>query len=46
MALIDDPELPQEELEQLVTGPDFPTGGYICGKEGSGTRTARGAGAS
>ena len=33
-ALIADPELPQERLEQLVTGPDFPTGGFICGRTG------------
>ena len=33
-ALISDPELPQERLEQLVTGPDFPTGGFICGRSG------------
>ena len=33
-ALISDPNLPQERLEQLVTGPDFPTGGYICGRAG------------
>ncbi|MDX1567996.1 MAG: DNA gyrase subunit A, partial [Longimicrobiales bacterium] len=44
VALIDDPELPQEELEELVTGPDFPTGGYICGREGikDAYRTGRG----
>jgi DNA gyrase subunit A len=34
IALIDNPELPQEELEALVQGPDFPTGGFICGREG------------
>ena len=34
LALIDDPELPQERLEALVPGPDFPTGGYVCGREG------------
>ena len=34
LALIDDPELPQERLEALVPGPDFPTGGIICGREG------------
>ena len=33
-ALIDDPRLPQEELEAIVKGPDFPTGAFICGKEG------------
>ncbi|MEX2529202.1 MAG: DNA gyrase subunit A [Gemmatimonadota bacterium] len=43
-ALIDDPELPQEELERLITGPDFPTGGLICGKDGirDAYRTGRG----
>ena len=44
MALIDDPELPQEQLESLVKGPDFPTGGYICGRDGiqEAYRTGRG----
>ncbi len=43
-ALIADPELPQERLEQLVTGPDFPTGGFICGRSGieDAYRTGRG----
>ena len=43
-ALIDDPDLGQEELEGLVTGPDFPTGGFICGREGirDAYRTGRG----
>ncbi|TVR65576.1 MAG: DNA gyrase subunit A [Gemmatimonadales bacterium] len=43
-ALIDDPDLPQEELETLVSGPDFPTGGYICGRDGirDAYRTGRG----
>jgi len=43
-ALINDPDLPQEELESLVTGPDFPTGGFICGREGirDAYRTGRG----
>ena len=44
LALIDDPDLPQESLERLVPGPDFPTGGYICGTEGiqEAYRTGRG----
>ena len=44
LALIDDPDLPQESLEGLVPGPDFPTGGYICGTEGilEAYRTGRG----
>jgi DNA gyrase subunit A len=43
-ALIENPELSNEELEALVTGPDFPTGGYILGKEGirEAYRTGRG----
>jgi DNA gyrase subunit A len=43
-ALIVDPDLPQEELESIVTGPDFPTGGFICGTEGirDAYRTGRG----
>ena len=44
LALIDDPDLPQEALEGLIPGPDFPTGGYICGTEGiiEAYRTGRG----
>jgi DNA gyrase subunit A len=43
-ALIDDPDLPQEELESIVQGPDFPTGGFVCGREGirDAYRTGRG----
>jgi DNA gyrase subunit A len=43
-SLIEDRELPQEELEALVTGPDFPTGGFICGRQGiqDAYRTGRG----
>ncbi len=43
-ALIEDPELPQEELERLVIGPDFPTGAFICGRQGieDAYRTGRG----
>jgi DNA gyrase subunit A len=42
--LIADPELSQERLEQMVTGPDFPTGGFICGRSGieDAYRTGRG----
>jgi len=44
VALIHDPELGQEELEGYVRGPDFPTGGYICGRQGiqDAYRTGRG----
>ncbi len=43
-ALIDDPDLPQEALEDFIKGPDFPTGAYICGREGirEAYRTGRG----
>ncbi|MGC8894720.1 MAG: DNA gyrase subunit A [candidate division WOR-3 bacterium] len=34
IALIDDPELPDEKLFSLVKGPDFPTGGVILGERG------------
>jgi DNA gyrase subunit A len=33
-ALIDDPELTPAELRKYVKGPDFPTGGFIYGREG------------
>ncbi|MGI9626617.1 MAG: DNA gyrase subunit A, partial [Longimicrobiales bacterium] len=44
LAIIDNPDLPQEALEGLIKGPDFPTGGYICGAEGirDAYRTGRG----
>ena len=44
LALIEDPELSQERLETIVLGPDFPTGGYICGHDGiqEAYRTGRG----
>jgi DNA gyrase subunit A len=32
--LVDDPEATVEQLLELVTGPDFPTGGSIVGREG------------
>ncbi len=42
--LIDRPDLPQEELEAIVKGPDFPTGGFVCGLDGvqEAYRTGRG----
>jgi DNA gyrase subunit A len=44
VALIDDPDLSQENLESIVRGPDFPTGGFVCGTEGirDAYRTGRG----
>ncbi len=32
--LIDEPDTTIEELLQIVPGPDFPTGGIICGRSG------------
>ncbi|MEA3476000.1 MAG: DNA gyrase subunit A [Candidatus Cloacimonadota bacterium] len=32
IALIDNPEIKSEELMEYIKGPDFPTGGFICGK--------------
>ena len=34
IALIDNPDLTVHELMQHITGPDFPTGGFICGRAG------------
>jgi len=34
VALIDHPEITVEELMAHLPGPDFPTGGFIFGKEG------------
>ena len=44
LALIENPSLPQSDLEAIVTGPDFPTGAMICGREGiqEAYRTGRG----
>jgi DNA gyrase subunit A len=43
-ALIADPETPIEELMKLIPGPDFPSAGFICGRDGieSAYRTGRG----
>ncbi|MDA0667015.1 MAG: DNA gyrase subunit A [Planctomycetota bacterium] len=32
--LLDNPECKVQDLMQIVTGPDFPTGGIICGRSG------------
>ncbi|MBI2922701.1 MAG: DNA topoisomerase 4 subunit A [Planctomycetes bacterium] len=32
--VIDEPEATTEELMQIIPGPDFPTGGIICGARG------------
>src|SRR5262249_42413063 len=33
VALVGDPEIKIEKLLKIVKGPDFPTGGFICGRE-------------
>jgi DNA gyrase subunit A len=35
LAIIDNPDLPLEDLLEIVPGPDFPTGGEIIGRTGS-----------
>jgi DNA gyrase subunit A len=42
--LIDEPDLSLVELLQIIPGPDFPTGGIICGRQGilDGYATGRG----
>lgn len=42
--LIDDSEVTIDQLMELIPGPDFPTGGIICGREGiaEGYRSGRG----
>ena len=44
IALIRNPEISIDELMQIITGPDFPTAGFINGREGivSAYRTGRG----
>ncbi|HQH71887.1 MAG TPA: DNA gyrase subunit A, partial [bacterium] len=34
VAMIDNPDIDTGGLMKYVKGPDFPTGGYICGREG------------
>jgi len=43
-ALVRNPEMSVEELTEKIPGPDFPTGGFICGREGikSAYETGRG----
>jgi len=44
IALIDDPDTPIDKVIDIVDGPDFPTGGIICGRRAirKGYRTGRG----
>jgi DNA gyrase subunit A len=32
--LIDDPDITIDQLMEVIPGPDFPTGGIICGRQG------------
>jgi len=32
--VIDDPDVSIDELLEIVPGPDFPTGGVVCGRAG------------
>ncbi len=43
-AVIDNPNISVDDLIRLIPGPDFPTGGVICGREGihSYMKTGRG----
>jgi DNA gyrase subunit A len=34
IAVIDNPDITLPELMQIIPGPDFPTGGQICGRRG------------
>jgi DNA gyrase subunit A len=34
IALVQNPNLPLEKILEMVPGPDFPTGGYILGRQG------------
>ncbi len=34
IAIIKNPEISTDELMEIVPGPDFPTGGFICGRNG------------
>ncbi len=42
--VIDEPDVTVDELIEVLPGPDFPTGGIICGRQGivDGYRTGRG----
>ncbi len=34
LALVDDANITVHQLMEIITGPDFPTGGFICGRAG------------
>jgi DNA gyrase subunit A len=44
IALIDNPDITIDQLIEVIPGPDFPTGGIICGRQGilDGYHTGRG----
>ncbi len=44
LRLIDDPDMSIDELLEIIPGPDFPTGGIVCGRSGirKGYHTGRG----
>ncbi len=44
VAVVDNPQITIDELMEIVPGPDFPTGGMICGRRGiqDAYRTGRG----
>jgi DNA gyrase subunit A len=44
IAYIDDPSISIEALTEIVPGPDFPTGGFIIGKQAARAALARGRG--
>jgi len=44
IAMIDDPEISLPQLMQIIPGPDFPTGGTICGRGGIAQAYATGRG--
>ncbi len=34
IALMENPDITVHQLMEIITGPDFPTGGFICGRAG------------
>jgi DNA gyrase subunit A len=44
IAIIENPSLSVQELMEIVPGPDFPTGGLICGRQGIADAYATGRG--
>lgn len=44
LAVIDNPEISVRDLMQIIPGPDFPTGGIICGRSGIAEAYATGRG--